>query len=272
MEDLLILFICFLIIMGLINVYKTKNSKVRYIKSNLYDDTNSEYLVRYKEGTLPNDDAHNCQAGANAICFMRKNLIALVARVKQDRCNGGKECNVHEDGSNKLEKDALTHIKQEEIEMLIDRFNPDNISESTPDDKYTSYSVNKGEKIIFCIREKVNGKNPHEIIDINTLMFVAIHELAHVMTKSIGHGDDFWNNMRYLLSVAVRTPAPTNYQGKGNDYKGNSFYTNNIAVNSKWLEQKNIYYYVNYAEDGASAAYCGTNISTTPCKNDKCTP
>ena len=101
--------------------------------------------------------------------------------------------------------------------MLINRFNPDNKSESTPSDKYTSYSVNKGEKIIFCIRDKSPGPEQFKIINVNTLMFVAIHELAHVMTKSIGHEPDFWNNMRYLLSVAIGTPAKKKYN-KGCDF------------------------------------------------------
>ena len=66
--------------------------------------------------------------------------------------------------------------------------------------KHTSYSVNKGEKIVFCIRDK----KTHELVDINTMMFVAIHELAHVMTKSVGHTEEFWNNMRYLLKKAIK--------------------------------------------------------------------
>ena len=40
-------------------------------------------------------------------------------------------------------------------------------------------------------------------MDINTMMFVAIHELAHLMTKSIGHTPEFWNNMKYLLKKAI---------------------------------------------------------------------
>ena len=90
-------------------------------------------------------------------------------------------------------------------------------------------------------------------------MFVAIHELAHVMTKSIGHGDDFWNNMRYLLSVAIRTHAPKKYDPKSN------FYTENM--NGKPPEF--IYTYEDYSQK--SSPYCGTDISTTPCNNEDCT-
>ena len=41
------------------------------------------------------------------------------------------------------------------------------------------------------------------MVDENLLMFVALHELAHVMTKSIGHTDEFWNNFKFLLKHAA---------------------------------------------------------------------
>lgn len=262
MEDLLILFISFILIMGIINIYKTKNSKVKYVKSKLYTDDNSEYLVRYSEGTIPSNKSHDCDAGANAICFMRSNLIELVAEVKRRRCPDDK-CNVTptKKQTNEDDTETLKDIKPVEIQMLLDRFNPDNISESTPDNKYTSYSVNKGEKVIFCIREK-NGKDKNRIIDVNTLMFVAIHELAHIMTTSIGHGDDFWNNMRYLLSVAIGTPAKKKYN------KGCDFYKKiNHDLEGKIKKEQMIYYYVDYSQHHSK--YCGTEITTTPCGSDK---
>ena len=36
------------------------------------------------------------------------------------------------------------------------------------------------------------------------MMFVAIHELAHLMTKSIGHTAEFWDNMRFLLKEGIK--------------------------------------------------------------------
>ena len=35
-------------------------------------------------------------------------------------------------------------------------------------------------------------------------MFVALHELAHVMTKSVGHTEEFWSNFRYLLKNSIK--------------------------------------------------------------------
>ena len=34
-------------------------------------------------------------------------------------------------------------------------------------------------------------------------MFVAIHEIAHIMTLSVGHTEEFWNNFKFLLENAV---------------------------------------------------------------------
>ena len=47
-------------------------------------------------------------------------------------------------------------------------------------------------------------------------MFVAIHELAHVITKSIGHTDEFWDNMKFLLKKSVKINIY-----KKHDYKNN---------------------------------------------------
>jgi hypothetical protein len=97
--------------------------------------------------------------------------------------------------------DHLKSQKQSKgIKNIITRFNPENISESAGGSKYTSYSVNKGEKIVFCIRTK----DPQEkLIDINTIMFVAIHELAHLMSDTIGHTSEFWTNMKFLLKHGI---------------------------------------------------------------------
>ena len=43
-----------------------------------------------------------------------------------------------------------------------------------------------------------------ELIDLNTLTFVAIHELSHVMTLSVGHTKEFWENFKFLLKNAVK--------------------------------------------------------------------
>ena len=51
-----------------------------------------------------------------------------------------------------------------------------------------SFNLNKGEKVVLCIRTR---DKKEELIEENTITFVAIHELAHVMTKSVGHTDEW---------------------------------------------------------------------------------
>ena len=58
-----------------------------------------------------------------------------------------------------------------------------NIMETPADEKNTSYTINKGEKIVICLRSKFLN----EIHDINTIMYVVIHELAHVACPEFGH-------------------------------------------------------------------------------------
>ncbi|NDA64237.1 MAG: hypothetical protein EBX50_19750, partial [Chitinophagia bacterium] len=102
--------------------------------------------------------------------------------------------------SNFVESFKNANPKNSQVALLSSRFNPDNLTESTQNSEFTSYSVNKGEKIVFCIRQRdQNG----ELIDLNTVTFVALHELAHLMTRSIGHTDEFWTNFRFILKHAI---------------------------------------------------------------------
>ena len=86
------------------------------------------------------------------------------------------------------------------VNRMSKKFNADNISESGKSSQYTSHSVNKGEKIVFCVRQKDENES---LVEENTITFVAIHELAHIMTKSIGHTDEFWDNFKRLLKEAI---------------------------------------------------------------------
>ena len=89
---------------------------------------------------------------------------------------------------------------------IVSSFDSSKISEGGDDtNQYTSYSINKGEKIVFCLRsrDKTDGQGGNKLVDINMMIFVAVHELAHIATESVGHTDEFWANMRYLLSESI---------------------------------------------------------------------
>lgn len=96
---------------------------------------------------------------------------------------------------------------------------PSRFSESTPDASYTSYSVNKGEKVYMCLRQR-NEKE--ELVDENIITFVAIHELAHIGTPEIGHTPSFWNNFGWLLkeAEAMKVYEFTNFAAHPVEYCG----------------------------------------------------
>jgi hypothetical protein len=115
---------------------------------------------------------------------------------------------------------------RENVKRLCKGYNPQQIYETLPTSEYTAYSQNKGEKMAFCLNKEKNGD---QLIDPNTLMFVALHELSHIATKSVGHGEEFWANFKFLLGEASKI---------------------------------NIYKQVDYKKK--PARYCGTNITDNP--------
>ena len=86
-----------------------------------------------------------------------------------------------------------TYPDRENVQRLVANFNPNKVMETLPTSEFTAYSEDKGKKLAFCLRKY---KDKMTLIDVNTLSFVAIHELGHLMTESIGHKDEFWNNYK----------------------------------------------------------------------------
>ena len=123
--------------------------------------------------------------------------------------------------------------KAEAVSRLIKKFKPQRIIEHIPGNRYVAHSVDKGQELSLCIREKETD----QFMDDQVILFVAIHELAHIMTVSTGHTEEFWDNMRYLLeqasSIGIYTP-------------------------------------VDYAKSPID--YCGMKISSTPLKMDSGSP
>jgi hypothetical protein len=89
-----------------------------------------------------------------------------------------------------------------QVKMMVKNFrsDPERFIEATPDSDHTSSTVNKGESINMCLRQR---EGPNEsLVDENVMMFVALHEFAHICTESVGHDADFWNNFGWLLKEA----------------------------------------------------------------------
>jgi len=157
------LFIVIIMVAIIFFYLKKYYGEVEYIKSTI---DNRKYLVR----KLPDR-----QEAADRLARVAKDCKTLIDHLKE------------KDGDNP------------DIIRLARNFNPENISEGSSESGYTSYSINKGEKVILCIRQKGSD----ELVDYNVLMYVTIHELAHLMTEEVGHTKMFWDNFRYILTEAV---------------------------------------------------------------------
>ena len=157
------------VIFCLIANYTSEYSELVYVRSTV---DNTEYMVR----NLPDK-----QAAADVLARLRAKMEILANYVYEHRDEQDEFC-----------------LKQ--ILQLKARYQPEKLAESPPNSKHTSWSINKGEKIFLCVRNKSTGA----LIDENTLIFVAIHEEAHVMTTAVGHGNLFWSNMAFMVRTAIK--------------------------------------------------------------------
>lgn len=121
-------------------------------------------------------------------------------------------------------KKMVNYLKEkypsdERVKRLVEGFNPQKVSETLPTSELTAYSENKGEKIAFCLNTTKDGD---KLIDINTLTFVALHELSHIMTKSVGHKQEFWENFKFVLENAKEANIynPVDYKKNPKQYCG----------------------------------------------------
>jgi len=119
-----------------------------------------------------------------------------------------------------VENMGKKYPERDNVKRLVENFNPTTIKETLPTSEYTAYSENKGEKMAFCLNKK-KGDNDN-LIDQNTLTFVAIHELSHIMSATVGHNDEFLNNFKYLLDNAVEMGIykPVDYKKDPEGYCG----------------------------------------------------
>lgn len=114
---------------------------------------------------------------------------------------------------------------KEDAYRMHARFKTTQLSETSSSETSAAYVINKGEELRICL------KNEND----NDIMFVLLHELAHIMSKSYGHNSEFKQNMDFLVKQAVKL---------------------------------NLYKPVDYSKTPIN--YCGVNISSTPCHNNNC--
>jgi len=106
------------------------------------------------------------------------------------------------------------------IKQLYYNLNRDRslIYENDPNSKLTSFSVNKGEEIAFCLRSKKNN----ELHQLNLIMYVALHEMAHIACPEIGHGELFKKIFKFLTEIAIELKLYNldNYEDNPVEYCG----------------------------------------------------
>lgn len=194
-----------LLIVGmLVCIYVYHNSEYANLKCIISDVDGNKYCVR---------ERRKLELAADRLAYVNQNMQSLVEHCKEKYGN------------------------QENVKRLVKNYNPKKIYETLPTSKYTAYSQNKGEKMAFCLDTEKNGG---KLIDMNTLTFVALHELAHIATVSIGHTDEFWSNFKFLLNQAekIGVYSPVDYSEKPQRYCGmniddNPYYDKDIKPNRK---------------------------------------
>lgn len=137
------------------------------------DIDNQKYLVR---------DIKDKQHACNMLARLKRNIMGLTEYLNQ----------------NKAQEEFKDY--SEYIDQLNDKIQNVVISESGEDSVYTSYSINKGEQIVFCLRSKFNKNKLH---DLNLVMYVALHEISHVACPEYGHTDLFKKIFAFITKVAI---------------------------------------------------------------------
>ena len=160
MREFVLFFLSVFAVFMVVNKVHKRNQEISQVKSTV---DNRTYIVRKLPDAL---------LAANKLAEINKKILKLLDKLKDK------------------DRDGISTLKE--------RYNPNELSETGLGAKYTSYSVNKGEKISICVRHK-----DKTFIDDNIIIFVVIHELAHVMTKSVGHTKEFWSNFKYLLKISI---------------------------------------------------------------------
>jgi hypothetical protein len=128
-------------------------------------------------------DLPDKQAAAEMLAKIRANISKVVALYSQDE-----------------------YLADTPARLLVERYDASALMENSMTSSDTSYSENKGEKIVLCLRNK-DSPPSYPLIELNTVMFVVLHEMAHLMTESLSahsHTPVFWANFRRLLEDSAK--------------------------------------------------------------------
>lgn len=109
-----------------------------------------------------------------------------------------------------IEREGISHHNIAETRAhkaftkILTKFDPDQFYENYPGIKPgTSFTIDKGVSMYMCLRQVPNKS---ELVSENTLVFVMLHELAHIGTyDEWDHGIKFWSTFKFMLQEAVES-------------------------------------------------------------------
>lgn len=162
------LLVSIIMLIGLIIYFWSIAVMSTYVKSRI---DGKYYLVR---------DIDNKQDVADTLAIIKQNIIKLTDYMLQNASDEYKPY----------------------VERLYSKINNVVISENIRDFYYTSYSVNKGEQLVFCMRSR-HDKHEDKQHDINLMMYVALHEISHIACPEYGHTETFKKIFKYVTQCAI---------------------------------------------------------------------
>lgn len=189
---LLILFII-IFVYFVFKIYITDETV--YVKSKI---DNKEYLIRNGK-----NDKTYLQDSADTLAIINQRIEKLLKHLNTKYKN---------------------NKKNTFINILIEKYNSEVLSEAANDDRFTTFTINKQDMHV-CLRTR-DGNN--KLYDINVLMYVVLHELAHLCNYTEdgypiqGHGKEFKYIFRTLVIEAIQigvynyvnfSKEPTEYCG-----------------------------------------------------------
>jgi len=170
-KDFVIVILIFIIII----LHVRKSSRVIEKMSLVEAFDKKKYLVR---------DLNTKYDSANLLAKLMSNLKVLIITLKRN--------------SDTSDNSEMRKFKPF-IETIYNKIDNVKVRENEGSNDLTSYSVNKGEELVFCIRSKSDNK----IHDMNELMYVAVHEISHIGCPETGHTRLFAKINLFLLRKAL---------------------------------------------------------------------
>jgi WLM domain len=160
------------------------------------------------------------------VMMVRSSIDNREYRVKEKYGNSQEAANIlaklnavnHAVINHMIKKYAKTSLANK-VKFMADNYNGDVLQEHTPrTTTNTSYVLGKGEEIKMCLRDKETGK----FFDMNTLVFVDLHELSHLFDYDYGHEKQFWEGFKVILGEAVELGLydPIDYSKHATKYCG----------------------------------------------------